>query len=52
MVNLDEPVTVTWNGRTVFEGKVERSLAMMLDLVYDKTDWKATFEAAIELKAP
>jgi pimeloyl-ACP methyl ester carboxylesterase len=52
MMNLDEPVTVTWNGRTVFEGKVERSLATMLELVYDKTDWKGTFEAALELKAP
>jgi hypothetical protein len=52
MVALDEPVQVVWNGRTVFEGKVERSLATMLELVYDKTDWKETFEAALELKAP
>jgi len=52
MVDLDQPVTVTWNGKTVFEGKVERSLLTMLDLVYDKTDWKQTFEAALELKAP
>jgi predicted esterase len=52
MVDLDAPLTVTWNGKTVFEGKVERSLATMLDLVYDKTDWKETFEAALELKAP
>jgi predicted esterase len=52
MMDLDQPVTVTWNGTRVFEGKVERSLRTMLDLVYDKTDWKETFEAAVELKAP
>jgi pimeloyl-ACP methyl ester carboxylesterase len=52
MVDLDKPVTVIWNGKSVFEGKVERSLATMLDLVYDKTDWKETFEAVVELKAP
>jgi pimeloyl-ACP methyl ester carboxylesterase len=52
MVNLDEPLAVVWNGKTVFEGKTTRSLATMLELVYDKTDWKQTFEAALELKAP
>lgn len=52
MVDLDKPLTVIWNGKTAFEGKVERSLAAMLELVYDKTDWKGTFEAAVELKAP
>ncbi len=52
MTDLGKPVAVVWNGRTVFEGVVDRSLATMLDLVYDKTDWKETFEAALELKAP
>ena len=52
MVNLDEPLAVVWNGKTVFKGKASRSLATMLELVYDKTDWKQTFEAALELKAP
>lgn len=51
MMDLGKPVTVAWNGKTVFEGTVTRSLATMLRLVYDKTDWKGTFEAAIELKA-
>ncbi|HEX5138371.1 MAG TPA: hypothetical protein VFY93_15450 [Planctomycetota bacterium] len=52
MMDLGKPVTVVWNGKTVFEGTVTRSLATMLDLVYDKTDWKETFEAALEVKAP
>jgi dienelactone hydrolase len=52
MMDLKKPVTVVWNGRNVFEGVAPRSLATMLALVYDKTDWKATFEAALELKAP
>lgn len=52
MVDLERPVTVVWNGTTVFDGSVTRSLATMLDFVYDKTDWKGTFESALELKAP
>lgn len=52
MVDLKKPVSVTWNGKTVFEGPVTGSVGTMLDLVYEKTDWKETFEAAIEVKAP
>ncbi|MGH7163840.1 MAG: hypothetical protein ACREID_10190, partial [Planctomycetota bacterium] len=52
MVDLDRPVSVVWNGETVFQGKPERSLATMLELVREKVDWKATFEAALPLRAP
>jgi dienelactone hydrolase len=52
MLDPARPVTVVWNGRTVFEGAVERSVATMLDLVYEKTDWKGTFEAVVKVKAP
>jgi predicted esterase len=52
MLDLERPVTVVWNGRTVFEGNAEKSVRTMLELAYEKTDWMATFVAALELKAP
>jgi hypothetical protein len=52
MVDLDQPVIVIWNGKQMHAGKVERSLATLLDLVHHKVDWRQTFEAKLELKAP
>ncbi|MHC4136393.1 MAG: hypothetical protein ACYS0K_15590 [Planctomycetota bacterium] len=52
MLDLDQPVVVIWNGKQVHAGAVERSLATLLELVHDKVDWRQTFEAKLELKAP
>jgi len=52
MLDLDQPVVVIWNGKQVHAGKVERSLSTLLELVHDKVDWRQTFEAQLELKAP
>jgi len=52
MLDLGKPVKVTWNGKEVFQGQPVRSLEVLLTLAAAKTDWKATFEAALALKAP
>ena len=52
MLDLDQPVVVIWNGKQVHAGKVERSLATLLEFVHEKADWRQTFEAKLELKAP
>ena len=52
MLDLDQPVVVIWNGKQVHAGKVERSLSTLLELVHDKVDWRQTFLAKLELKAP
>jgi len=52
MVDLDQPVVVIWNGKQVHAGRVERSLATLLELVHDKADWRQTFEAKLDLRAP
>ena len=47
--DLTKPVTVTWNGRKAFEGVPKRDLARMLEVAVEKADWRATFEAFVEL---
>jgi predicted esterase len=49
MLDLDQPVVVIWNGKQVHAGKVERSLATLLEFVHDKADWRQTFEANLDL---
>jgi len=52
MLDLDQPVVVIWNGKQVHAGQAERSLATLLELVHEKVDWRQTFLAKLELKAP
>lgn len=52
LLDLAQPVTVTWNRKLVHEGALERDFARTLELALDKVDWRGTFEAAVELKAP
>lgn len=52
LLQLDQEIEVSWNGKAVFQGKVERSFAKTLEIAWEKADWRGTFEAALDLKAP
>jgi predicted esterase len=49
LLDLGQPVVVLWNGKKVHERAVERDFAVSVRLALEKTDWSASFEAAIEL---
>jgi len=50
LVDLDQPVKVIWNDKVKLERVVERDFAVTLALALEKTDWRGTFDAAIELR--
>ncbi|MFT7670545.1 MAG: putative esterase [Planctomycetota bacterium] len=52
MLDLSSEVTVIWNGKAVYKGKLQPSAATLLELVAIKSDWRGTFEAKLELSAP
>jgi len=52
LLDLGSPVEVLWNGESVFTGAPERSFVRAVELALEKADWRGTFVAAIELKAP
>lgn len=48
MLDLSRVVIVEWNGKRVFEGRVERSFVKCVEVAIEKVDWSATFEAVME----
>jgi len=50
MVDLDKPVRVELNGAVKFEGKVERSLGLMIDQLRDSLDPNRAFCTSIEVR--
>lgn len=50
MLNLDAPVTVTFQGKTLFQGKVERRLSTMRSTLYERNDPSFMFPAQITVK--
>lgn len=52
MLDLEKPIAVVWNGKEVFRGAVEPSIETLLEFVHEKADWRQTFQAKLELKAP
>jgi predicted peptidase len=50
MLNLDEPVTVTFQGKTLFRGKVERRLSTMRSTLYERNDPSYMFPAQVTVK--
>ena len=51
MLDLGQPVVVTWNGKKVHDGVVERDFVRCAQIAVEKVDWLGTFEAAIALSA-
>ncbi len=47
MVNLDNEVTVTFNGKELFKGKVDRSVDVMRQSLYERNDPSYCFTAQI-----
>ena len=50
MMNLDKPVTVTYQGKTLFKGKVKRQACTMLQTLFERNDPSYIFTAQIEVK--
>ena len=50
MVDLDQPVKIVLNGETKFEGKVERSLAVMMGEIEASGDRGRTYVGRVEVK--
>ena len=52
VIDFEEPVTVAVNGRTVFEGKVERSLQTLLRYAARDNDRTMLFAAELRVEVP
>jgi predicted esterase len=50
--DLDQPVTITWNGKPVFQGTFRRDAQAAAQLLLQRADWSMLFEAVQTLKAP
>ncbi len=52
LVDLARPLTVVWNGTTVFEGTAKLDPRVLLEIAGSKCDWSAVCPAAITLDRP
>lgn len=52
MINFDEPLTVVVNGKTAFEGKVERSVVTLLKWAVRDNDRTMLFGAELSITVP
>jgi hypothetical protein len=52
LLDLEQPVFVTWNGRIVHRGPVKRGFARAAELALASADWARACEAVLELEAP
>ena len=50
MMNLDKPVTVTYQGKTLFKGKIKRQTSIMRQTLFQRNDPSYIFTAQIEVK--
>jgi len=50
MADLDKPVTVVYDGKTLFEGKVTRSPKVMRETLLSRQDPSYIFSAKIEIQ--
>ncbi len=46
---MDNPVKVTFKGRTLFEGMIERQLSTLRSTLYERNDPSYIFPAQIEI---
>lgn len=49
MLDLDNPVKVTFKGRTLFEGMIERQLSTLRSTLYERNDPSYIFPAQIQI---
>ena len=52
MLDLDKPVSITWNGEVVHDGPVARDIRTALSIAVEKADWVGAFDGAVSLTAP
>ena len=52
MVNLDRPVTICYQGKKIFKGKVKRTIANMSMTLEKRGDLRYMFPAVLEVKLP
>lgn len=50
MMNLDKPVTINYQGKTLFKGKVKRQASTMRQTLFERNDASYIFTAQIEVK--
>ncbi len=50
MMNLDKPVTINYQGKTLFKGKVKRQASTMRQTLFERNDPSYIFTAQIEVK--
>jgi hypothetical protein len=49
MMNLDKPVTILYNGKPVFTGKVSRTLSTLHQTIASRQDFGLVFSATLRL---
>lgn len=49
MVDLDKPVKIIWQGKTVFEGRLERKLSTLRRTLYERNDPAYMFAAQVQV---
>jgi poly(3-hydroxybutyrate) depolymerase len=49
MLDLDKPVTVSMNGKTLFEGEVRRTIQSLYSTLQDRGDLALAFDAALSV---
>jgi len=52
LLDLEKPVEVLWNGKSVHSGKLRPSLEAALTIAAEKCDWSALFPAFLALECP
>jgi len=50
MVDMDKPVKVTYQGRTLFEGKVERTMGCLAKTLQERGDRELMFSGYVDVK--
>lgn len=52
MVDLDKPVTVRYNGKKLFKGKLRRTIGNMVSTLNERGDLRYMFPAMVEVELP
>jgi hypothetical protein len=52
MVDLDRPVRIVYQGKTLFEGRVPRTIATLMRTLENRGDPQLMFDAEVEVKLP
>ena len=51
-IKLDQPLTITWNDKQLYSGKVSRTIAALDQSMRSRNDLQTTFSAMIDVKKP